>query len=697
MRSTSISRLALLAATSMACACASTPGATLPPEGSSPPAAAAMPAAASATSATAAQGMASASAASALPGAPAEAPAIKVLGTVDDVVVAAYPPTGFDRLTPAERTLAYHLTQAALAGDGIFTLQTSRYARPVTQAMTRLLAGKDKLDPALRDKLVTYRYRLFLNHGIHDVKTGQKLLPPFTREELGKAARALRVAVPAEVQDAMFDPKIAPTLTNKTPGAGKDPIVESAANHYEGVTSRDLAGFNEKYELNGRIVKKDGKLVEEVYRAGGDGAPPGVADKELGRVVKHLEEAIPLATPGERATLGLLVRYFKTGEPQAFREHDIAWLKQVFPVDYILGFIETYTDVRARKGGFEAIVAIPDPARNPPLEALAKSASYFEQKLPYDPKWKRETFNAPAAAAVTVLAATGAGGPFTFAGVNLPNGQDLRQQYGSKNFITLSVIDTREAVRGGKIIDEFAPAEARAELHRCSRFLLYTAIGFHEVTGHGSGKVDPKLPAEPQKMLAPYYSTMEEGRADLVADVLTGDPKTVAIGLLPDAGCARVFPTFRAMQELVSLAQVPVGAVAEEDHLRGALIAFGVARDKGALAVEQREGKSFYVVKDAEAWRKASSDLLAEHQRIKATGDREALRALVEKYGTRIDTNLRDEVLRRLKALNLPRLFATVPPMLSPIRDAGGKVVDAKAEITPSIDAYLEALEKAAE
>jgi dipeptidyl-peptidase III len=492
MRSNSVSRfarfarLARLALTSMATACASSPGATLPPEGSAlpPHAASAMPAARPASSPAEPETAPGASGASAPPTSPAEAPAIKVLGTFDDVLVAAYPPTGFDRLTPTERALAYHLTQAALAGDGIFTLQTSRYARPVTQAITRLLAGKDKVDPALRDKLVAYRYRLFLNHGIHDVKTGQKLLPPFSREELGKAARALRIAVPTEVQDAMFDPKIAPTLTNKTPGPFQDPITASAANHYDGVTSRDLAGFNETYELNGRIVKKDGKLVEEVYRAGGDGAPPGVAAKELGRVVKHLEDAMPLALPEERAALGLLVRYFKTGEPAAFREHDIAWLKQVFPVDYILGFIETYTDVRSRKGSFEAIVAIPDPARNPPLFALAKSAAYFEQKLPYDAKWKRETFSVPAAAAVTVLAATGDGGPFTFGGVNLPNAQDLRQQHGSKNFVTLSVLDTREALRGGKIIGEFAPAEARAELYRCSRSLLFATIGPRPAAGH---------------------------------------------------------------------------------------------------------------------------------------------------------------------------------------------------------------------
>ncbi|WP_437685563.1 dipeptidyl-peptidase 3 family protein [Sorangium sp. So ce176] len=672
--------LALCAALQSACSAA-------------PPSAEPPPSAAPAASAAAAPAPGSAAA----PGGAAPGPgsAVQVLEEVSGVTAASYAPRGFDRLTAGQRALAYHLVQAALAGDPLYTMQTSRYGWPATELVIRLLAQKERLDPALRDRLSLFRKMLFLHHGIHDARTGQKLVPPFSQQELEGAARALNIAVPKDLLAGLFDPRVAPVVTNKTPDKGKDPILESAANHYEGVSSNDLESFKEKYELNGRIVKKGGKLVEEVYRAGGGGAPPGVGAKELGRVVKHLEDALALAPPAQQVPLRHLIAYLRTGEPAEFTEHDVAWLKQVFPVDYILGFIETYDDVRARKGSFEGLVFIADPERDPPLQALARSAQYFEQKMPWEAKWRRDAFQVPAAAAVIAIAATGDGGPFTFGGVNLPNAQRIREDHGSKNFVVLSTMDTRAALTSDRTIDEFAPEEVRAEIRRCAPHLSFAGTAFHEVTGHGSGKVNPDLRADPAELLAPYYAALEESRAERVADWLTGDPKTVEIGLLPDAGCARVFPAYAAIMQLTMLKSVPQGDVAEEDHLRAELIAFGWVKDRGAVAVEVRQGKTFFVVKDPDAWRKASGELLAELHRIKATGDREALKALVERYGSRINPAWRDEVVARLKALNLPRTIAVIPPRITPIRDAAGKVVDAKAEQTTSLDAYIAALEQA--
>ena len=680
MRRTALSCLAVL--TTFVAACGSSP----PPEPKELPA---EPASASASAPAP-----PAKADPTPPKAAEPAPSARVLEVVAGVTTASYPPTGFDKLTPQQRVLAYHLTQAALAGDPIFTMQTSRYGWPATEVVRQLLARKEKIDPRVSEKLVTYRKMLFLHHGIHDAKTGQKLVPPLDQKEMEAAARAASVAIPADLLRGMFDPSVAPNVTNKTPGKGKDPLVESAANHYEGVTSRDLENFKDRYELNGRVVKEKGKIVEQVYRAGGDGAPPGLGAQELGRVVKHLEAAMALAPPAEQASLTHLVKYLRTGDNEEFRQHDIAWLKQVSTVDYILGFIETYTDVRGRKGGFEGFVAIPDPERDPPLQALAKSAQYFEQKMPWEAKWKRDSFQTPASAAVTVLAASGDAGPFTFSGVNLPNSQELREKYGSKNFVVLSVMDTRDELTLARTIDEFAPEETRAEMHRCARYLEYAATGFHEITGHGSGKVNADLKADPSKLLAPYYSALEEGRAERVADFLTGDPKTVEIGLLPDAGCARVYPSYTAMIQMVMVKNVPQGDAVEEDHLRAELISSGNAREKGAIVVEQRGGKTFFVVKDPAAWRKAEGDLLAELQRIKATGDKAAIKALVDRFGTKLDTRLRDEVVARRKSLNLPSNIATIPPILTAVRDASGAVVDARAEQTTSLDAYVNAVEK---
>jgi dipeptidyl-peptidase-3 len=628
--------------------------------------------------------------------APAAAPVERArrLEQIGEVLVVSYPPAGFDRLTPEQRVLAYHLSAAALAGDPLFSRQTSPFALPAQDAVRQILSSAAPLDPALRARLVEYRKLLFVHHGLHDKQRSRKFSPPLSRAEFEQAARSAGVALTPELLAAMFDPTVLPMIVDKTPGAGRDPIQASASTHYDGVTREELEGYEDEFPLNGRVVKRGGKLVEEVYRAGDASTPPGAGAAELARVVEHLTAALPLAPPEQRHSLELLIEYFRTGDNEVFRQHDIAWLGHNFPVDYIFGFIETYLDPRQRKGSFEAFVAIPDPAHDPPLQALAHSAAYFEQKLPWPAQYKRDVFRPPATSAATVLAATGDAGPFTFGGVNLPNPQELRQRYGTKNFITASVVDARQEVIGDRMLEEFAPEEDRAELIRCRPYIPYATIGFHEVTGHGSGKVEPTLKDDPARLLAPSYSTMEEGRADLVADYLTGDPKTIEIGVLPDAGCARIIPAAKTTRLLTSFLEVPVGDRIEEDHVRAGFIELGVLRDQGAIVPQRRGDKTYFVVPDPAAWRAGVAALLAEHQRIKATGDRAALAALVEKYGTQLDTSLRDEVVARHQALHLPERIATVPPLISAVRDDSGQIRDARAEQVSSLDDYIAAFER---
>ena len=441
--------------------------------------------------------------------------------------------------------------------------------------------------------------------------------------------------------------------------------------------------------------KEGGKIVEEVYRAGNAHTPPGLAAGEIRHIVSHLRAASALAPAREKLALEHLVAYLETGDNARMREHDITWLSEAFPVDYVFGFLLTYDDVRQRKGSFMAFVSVPDPERNAPLQALAKNAAYFEQKLPFAPEYRRDVFQPPAAAAVIALAATAAAGPFTFGGINLPDAQDLKEKYGSKNAIVLTNEDAFRGLFGSRRTDAFAPAEDRAELKRCAPYLWYALAGFHEITGHGSGKVSPSLADDPSKVLAPHFGALEEGRADLVADYLTGDPKTVEIGVFPDAGCARIYPAAKTTTLLTNHLQVAQGDGIEEDHLRAAFIELGFLRDKGVISVERRNGETFFVVKDPDAWRRAAGELLTEEQRIKATGDRAALQTLVDKYALRLDPRLRDEVVARNAALRLPKRVATIPPTLIPIRDAAGRIIDAKAEQTASLDAYIDLIEHA--
>ncbi|WP_394830111.1 dipeptidyl peptidase 3 [Pendulispora rubella] len=618
-----------------------------------------------------------------------------VLDSVGDATVASYPPTGFAALTPSQRALAYHLVAAAWSADSLLTMQSSRFALPAQAAVRAILAKAERLEPRLRERVLACRRYLFLYHGLHDHWTSLKITLPISQSEFERAAQSTGVAVAPELLAAMFDPKVEPMLVDKNPGPGKDPIVESAASHYQGLTSKDFETYREKYELNGRLRKENGKIIEEVYRAGDARTPPGLAASEIRHIISHLRDASAIAPAREKRALERLVTYLETGDNERMREHDIEWLTEAFPIDYAFGFILTYDDVRQRKGSFLAFVSMPDPERNGPLQALAANAAYFEQKLPFAPEHRRDVFRPPAAAAVMALAATAGAGPFGFGGINLPDAQDLKEKYGSKNAIVLSVEDTNRAVMGTRRTTAFAPAEDRAEMDRCAPYLWYALAGFHEITGHGSGKVMPSLADDPAKPLAPHFGAMEEGRADLVADYLTGDPKTVEIGVLPDTGCARVYPAAKTTMLLTNHLQVPHGDVIEEDHQRAAFIELGFLRDKGVISVERRNGDVFFVVKDPDAWRRAVGELLAEYQRIKATGDGAALRALVEKYGLRLDPKLRDEVVARNAALNLPKRIATIPPTLIPIRDGAGRVIDAKAEQTASLDAYIDLIEHA--
>jgi dipeptidyl-peptidase III len=624
----------------------------------------------------------------------APAPSVRILRTLGDVTVVSAPPRGFERISARERVLAYHLSAAALAGDTLFTRQTSRFAFPAWQLVERMIERAARLSPEQREAVLEYRRWLFVFHGLHDKVSGAKWRPPLERAAFEAALRAAGLEASGALLAAMFDPLVLPQLVARTPAPGKDPILESAANHYEGLSSADLEGHEEHFELNGRLVARGGRIEEQVYRAGRGATPAGLGAEVLRRVITHLEAAIEVAPADQQRALRHLVEYFALGEAREFREHDIAWVAQPFAVDYILGFITSYLDVRQRKGSFMGFVGIPDPERDPPLKALAGSAAYFERQMPWAPQYQRDVFRPPAISALNVLMATGDGGLLTFGGANLPNPQELRERFGTKNFLAVSTEDARRAVRGSRFIDEYAPVEARAELLRCQAPLATTFVALHEVIGHGSGKVSASLRADPAQLLAPYFDTLEEARANLVADDLGLDPKLVELGLLPDAGCARAVPAASALRLLTGYLQVPSGDRLEEDHLRADFIELGVLLDQGALRLERRGGKTYLIVPDQEDWRAAVAALLAELHTIKATGDVAGIRRRVEAYGTRLDTALRDELLARRPTAPLPEYVAPLPARLTPLRDATGQIIDVRADEFASLDEYIEAAER---
>lgn len=641
-------------------------------------------------------------------GAPADAASggeprerVYLLEKVGDYSVIAMYPDGFETLSAERRILAYHLYRAAIAGDAIFYDQRYRHNLEVKGLFEALVRNTEGLDPVFVEKAWTYLKLFWINHGIHDGVTGGKTIPRFAYGELQAAVKTLAekgvevlgttsVAAALHRLEALrgpiFDPEVDPYSVRKSIPEGADLLTASSNGFYEGVTMADLAGFTEQHPLNSRLARRDGALVEIPYRAGGDGIDSGLYADVLRKVIRHLEDALPYAGEKQKEALGHLIRYFRTGDPGAFREYNIAWVADDPPVDAILGFIEVYADPRGRKGAWEGVVFFPDPAAGEMIRKLAHSAAYFESKMPYDERYRRTEFNPPVANVVISVVHTGDAGPISPAGINLPNEQAIRERYGSKSIDIGNVGAAVDEVTGELAVREFSFDEAERDLGlRCRQAMRKHIVGFHEVVGHGSGRKNPALEGDPADHLPGYYGAIEEARADLVALHLAFDPKAVEIGSLPSADCAVAVGQWYLRNGLLVLRRLSEGGVVEGDHWRATMLIVRYAIEKGAARIERRDGKFYFVMNDPQRWRAVVAELLGEVMRIKAEGDLAAAKALVDAYGSRYEPEWRRDVMARVRAIDYPLKYAFVSPILRPIRDGSGRIVDVVAEPAPSL------------
>jgi dipeptidyl-peptidase-3 len=628
--------------------------------------------------------------------APQSGPPPDLLATAGDIAVLALDAPGFSALPREQRLLAYWLTQAANAGDSIAVDQGYRHNLEVVRLLRGILTHPQAVQPVLLPPLRAYARAIYLNHGLHDAETGQKLLPPLTLADLRQAALAAQAAgaelgVPPKrlefelraLEAAIFDPRVDALRTSR---GGPDPLTASAVNLYDGVALKDLDGFRERYPLNSRLVKDQGKLGELVARAG---PPAGLYADKLARVVAALDQALPYATSAsQRQSLEQLIAYLRSGDPDRFRDSQREWLKEAAPVDYVIGFIETYADPRGLKAMFEGFVGIEDKPRSEVLQRLAQSAQYFEERMPWAAEWKRAQVRPPAAEALVLVGASGENRPQSFSGVNLPNDQAERERLGSKSLLLPAFDEAVAEARGKALAREFNPKPVADALAACLPQQRFAQLAFHEMIGHASGKVSGALRGDPSAALGASYHTLEEARAELVAHFLVADPRTREIGLLPDARCQELYPQYATTQWFTYVARVAVGERVEEDHQRADQLMIWWFTGKGAIAERQVDGKRYLAVTDAGRWHAAAGDLLALLQNIKSTGHAARLRDLVELHASRLDTRWRDEVIARLKALGVPRRVAALAPVLRPVL-ADGKVVDASAEKVTDLDAQI--------
>jgi dipeptidyl-peptidase-3 len=364
--------------------------------------------------------------------------------------------------------------------------------------------------------------------------------------------------------------------------------------------------------------------------------------------------------------------------------YDIAWVQDRHsPVDTINGFVEVYLDARGHKGAWEALVYYVNQDKTDEIRRLAAAAQWFEDHMPWDPRYRKPGVKGITANAIDVVIETGDSGPVTPVGINLPNDQTIRETYGSKSVSLSNVNEAYDRSTSPEFRREFAwtPEEA-ARGEKWSAFASELTTNMHEVIGHASGRVSEKLSGPPQAALREQYSALEESRADLVALYFLPDSKLVELGLVKAEDHAEVVRTeyeAYARNALVQLRRVREGTQIEEDHMRNRqMIVRWLMANTTAIEVRTRDGKTYYSMVDAGPFREGVGRLLAEVQRIKAEGDYGAAKELFEAYGVHFDPALRDEVVARVDRLKMPSYTGFVMPRLEAVTGPGGEITDVR-------------------
>ena len=609
-----------------------------------------------------------------------------------DIKIMRYTVPGWDSLTLRQKSLVYHLGEAAKYGRDIIWDQNFRYNLEIRHMLESILENyKGDRQGEEWEKFLTYAKRVFFSNGIHHHYAEDKILPECGREYFaGLMAEAGNVSDTETLLDVIYNPDLYPQ--RKYTEGDKDILQASAVNFYEGVTKEEAERFYASmevpgddspvsYGLNSRLVKKDGKIEEETYKIGGR------YGKAIEKIVGELELAAGFAeNEMQKKYIGLLIDYYKTGDLETWDEYNIAWVKDTLSdIDFVNGFVETYNDPLGMKATWEAVVNIRDAAASARTETISENAQWFEDNSPIDPRFKKKTVKGISA---KVIDATTLGGdcyPSTPIGINLPNADWIRKEHGSKSVTIANIthaynLSAEEAPKS--TTSEFAWDEQ--EIAMIKKYSAYTDelhTDLHECLGHGSGQL---LAGVSSNALGEYSSALEEARADLFALYYMGDPKMVELKLLPDAEAYKAqYLTYIRNGMQVQFARVEQGRPNTEAHMQNRKLISEWCYEKGladnVIEKKERDGKTYFVVNDYEKLRGLFGELLAEIQRIKSEGDYAAGKALIEKYAIHIDPVLHKEVRERYASLGIRPYGGFVNPEIIPVIE-NGEVTDYRIE-----------------
>lgn len=621
-----------------------------------------------------------------------------------DLQILRYRVPGFEQLSLRQKQLIYYLSQAALEGRDILFDQNGKYnlqIRRLLEAVYTHFEG-DRTSESFR-ALEVYLKRVWFSNGIHHHYACDKFVPGFTAAYLEEVVQSLPAEVlPLEEGETcramcdklfpvIFDPAVMPKRVNQADG--EDLVQTSAANYYEGVTQQEAEAFYAAqkkaddpepvmYGMNSRLVKKDGRIYEQVWKVG------GMYSAAIEKIIVWLEKAETVAgNDAQREVIRLLIEFYRSGDLKVFDAYSIAWLKDTgSQVDFVNGFIESYGDPLGMKASWESIVNFKDMEATHRTETISSNAQWFEDHSPVDARFKKEEVKGVSAKVITAAILAGDLYPSTAIGINLPNSNWIRSVHGSKSVTIGNLTDAyNKAARGNGFREEFVYSDVERELLEKYADItddLHTDL--HECLGHGSGKL---LPGVDPDALKAHGSTIEEARADLFGLYYLPDAKMVELGLVPDAEAYKAeYYSYMMNGLMTQLVRIEPGCTVEEAHMRNRQLiarwALEHGKDEKVVEMVVHDGKTYVRINDYAKLRTLFGKLLAEIQRIKSEGDYEAARQLVETYGVQVDPVLHAEVLQRYRSLHLAPYKGFLNPVYTPQTDAGGNIVDVQISYT---------------
>lgn len=616
-----------------------------------------------------------------------------------DLKIMRYRIPGWDDLSLQQKEYVYHLGEAAKYGRDIIWAQNCRYNLPVRKVLENILENYDgdRNSDEFR-QFTVYAKRVFFSNGIHHHYAEDKIIPECPKEYFAGLMEAVGEGGKAgELLPVIYDPEVLPQ--RKSMSDTGDIVALSAVNFYENVSRKEVeqlyAGMVDpddktpvSYGLNSRVVKgEDGIVREEVYKIG------GLYGQALEKIAGELEKAAAVAeNDAQKQYIASLVDYYRTGDLKLWDKYNIEWVKETQgTVDFVNGFVEDYGDPLGRKATWEALVNIKDHDASERTEIISRNAQWFEDHSPVDARFKKKEVKGVSAKVINATTLAGDCYPATPIGINLPNADWIRKEYGSKSVTIANIThayDLAAQESPKNTLSEFAWSEE--EIADAKKYLSITDevhTDLHECLGHGSGQL---LPGTSPNALGEYSSTIEEARADLFGLYYMADPKLVELGILPDMDAYKAqYSNYIRNGLFVQFNRVELGKKNTEAHMQNRKLIAEWCYEAGladnVIEKKVRDGKTYFVVNDFEALRSLFGDMLAEIQRIKSEGDYAAGKAMVEKYAVNIDPRLHKEVKERYAALGLKPYGGFVNPDIVPVVK-NGKVVDYEINYT---DDYL--------